>query len=746
MKLYIDKKMKNQRILKQSVLYKGLYSVALLLLLFTACKKDDTEQVKVPLAVTDYYPNSGNQGTLVTIEGTGFSSNIDEVSATFSGTRADVVSATATTVVLRAPSGGASGDIIMKMNEEAVTIGKYTYQDLTVTRISPANGAAGTHIRISGAGFGSLQGPAEVYINGNKAIVVSASDTLLVAEVPVAAGSGPVTVKVNGKEASGQAFKFQSITAIKPLTGGKGTRVRITGSGFEALAAGNFVDFNGKEALIQEAAEDHLIVIAPDGVGTGPLSVTTNEQKVTGPVFTVVALPVIVNVTPLSGPAGAVMTITGTTFSAITDENKVTINGVNVPVSSSSATKVTLNLPGGTGSGKIILSVNDQLVEGPDFKDQHLGISKLSPESGLAGTRVTISGTGFNAVAAQNTVTFNGTTGTVVSATETSMVVIAPEGFSSGPLKVSANNLTAIAPSDFNRAGVITLAGGPANSDITLDAFRNGSIAVDGSGNVFILELLKNRVKKITPQGIVSIFAGSTSGLAGNVNGTGAAALFRFTTSSGMAVDEQGNLFIGDTGNQVIRKVTAQGVVSTFAINLGNAGRVSIDENGILYAISGFTSVWKVDKDGTRIAINANGMDEAVRPAIFGGAYYSVSNESIFLGTTNVTTQQRVNMWVGANYGYADGIGTAAMFTAINSLVSDGKGNIYVADNGNLAIRKINVSTREVTTVAKFTSGYKDGSLNEAQFRMIGDMTIDQDGNLYVLDVSNNAVRKIFLK
>jgi len=746
MKLHIEKKMKNQRIFKQSALYKGLYSFAILLLLFTSCKKDETEQVKVPLAVTDYYPNSGNQGTLVTIEGTGFSSSINEISATFSGTRADVVSATSTAIVLRAPSGGASGDIVMKMNEESVTVGKYTYQDLTVTQISPANGAAGTHIRISGAGFGSLQGPAEVYINGTKAVVVSASDTLLVAEVPAAAGSGPVTVKVNGKEASGQAFKFQSITAIKPLTGGKGTRVRITGSGFEALAAGNFVDFNGKEALVEEAAEDHLIVIAPDGVGTGPLSVTTNDQKVTGPVFTVVAVPVILSVTPLSGPAGTEMTIAGTTFSTLADENKVTINGVNVAITAASATKITLQIPGGTGSGKILLRVNDQLAEGPDFKDQTLGIARLSPESGLEGTSVTITGTGFSTNASQNVVTFNGTVASVVSASATSLVVVAPAGFTSGPLKVTVNGITANAPADFNRAGVVTLAGGPGNSDITLDAFRNGSVVVDGSGNVFILEMSKNRVKKITPQGIVSIFAGSTAGLAGNVNGTGSAALFRLTTNSGLAIDAQGNLFIGDTGNQVVRKVTPQGMVTTYSINLGNVGRLSIDEDGILYAIYGFTSVWKIEKDGTRTSINGNGMDEAVRPAIFGGTYYSVSNESVFIGSTNITSQQRLNAWVGANYGYADGVGTNAMFTAINSLASDGKGNIYVADNANLAIRKVNTSTREVTTVAKFTNGYKDGSLNEAQFKMIGDIAIDKDGNLYVLDVTNNAIRKIFLK
>jgi hypothetical protein len=742
MNLHIKNKMKNHWIFKQGAIYKAICSFGILLLLFAACKKDHTEPVKEALKIIDYYPNSGNKGTLVTVEGTGLGG---DVSATFSGTNADIVSTTTTAVVMRAPAGGTSGDIVMKVNGETVNIGKYTYQELTIKGISPKNGAAGTHIRISGEGFGSQSGPAEVFINGKTALVVSASDTLLVAEVPEEAGSGAVTVKVNGKEASGQIFKFQSITAIKPLTGGKGTRVRITGSGFDELVKGNYVDFNGKQALVEEAADDHLIVVTPDAVGTGPVSVTINNQKVTGPVFTVVALPVILNVTPLSGPAGVVMTITGTTFSTITAENKVTINGKDVAVTAATSTKITLTVPGGTGNGKIVLSVNDQLTEGPEFKDQSLGISKLSPESGLAGTRVTIIGTGFSTTAGQNSVTFNGKAATVVSALETSLVVIAPEGFSSGPLKVVVNGQTTIAPINFNHAGVITLAGGKGNTELTLDG-RSGALAVDGRGNVYVLELALNRVKKITPDGTVSLFAGSPSGQSGDKNGTGSDAMFSFNSGTGMAIDNQDNLYVSDYGNQTIRKITSQGIVSTFAVNAGRPNKIAFDEKGFLYVINGFNNVLRFDKSGLRSTMKSNGLDESARPAIFGDIFYSVSNETVYIGSSEISGARNLNWWVGTNYGYADGIGTAAMFTSINGLTSDGKGNILVADNGNLAIRKVNIATREVTTVAKFSGGAKDGSLSEAGFSNIGDIAIDKDGNIYVVDFNNNAVRKIFLK
>ena len=734
MNLYIDKKMKNQRLFNQSEIYKGLCSFAILLLLFVACKKDEAEVVKIPLTVTDYYPNSGNQGTLVTVEGTGFSSNINEISATFSGTKADVVSATSTIIVLRAPSAGVTGDIVMKMNEESVAIGKYTYQDLTVTKISPANGSAGTHIRISGAGFGSLTGPAQVFINGKLAVVVSASDTLLVAEVPVAAGSGSVTVKVNGKEASGQEFKFQSITAIKPLTGGKGTRVRISGSGFEELAAGNTVDFNGKLAVIEEAAEDHLIVIAPDGVGTGAVSVTVNEQKVAGPVFTVVAVPVILNVTPLSGPAGTEMTISGLTFSALSDENKVTINGVNVVVKTATANKITLDIPGGTGSGKIVLNVNDQLVVGPDFKDQALGIARLSPESGLAGAHVTLTGTGFNTTAAQNVITFNGTVATVVSATATSIVVIAPEGFTSGPLKLVVNGLTAVAPVDFNRAGVITLAGGIGHTDLSLASYKTGSLVVDSKGNVFVIETEKFRIKKIAVDGTVTLFAGSAAGTSGSADGQGSAASFSFAYNPGISIDANDNLFVSDVKG--IRKITPQGLVSTFATGLGNSLKSTFDENGMLYVARGsFDGAWKIDKTGVKTALQIarSGYAEETRFVVAGNIAYSSDYGQSSVQGYNLSSGTIINF--------------AASFSAATALAGDGAGNLYVSDKYNASITKINIATKEVTTLVSFASGSNvDGSLTEAKSGWIGDMFVDKQGSIYFIDMTNNAVRKIFLK
>lgn len=730
----------------KNMMKKGLFGFGLVLLMLAACKKDKTEMIKEPLKLTDYYPNSGNQGTLVTVEGTGFSNNPSDISATFSGTPADVVSATATAVVLRAPQKGSTGEIVMKVSGETLNIGRYTYQELSVQRISPSNGAAGAHIRISGAGFSSLKGPAEVFINGKASVVVSASDTLLVVEVPEAVGTGPVKVKVDGKESMGQTFKYQAISGISPLTGGKGTQVRITGEGFEELAEGNYVDFNGKPAFVKEASGTSLLVVAPAEVGTGPLSITINKQKVTGPVFTVVPPPVIETVSPLSGPGGSVMTIVGNTFSTILEENKVSINGKVIPVTTASATKLTLTLPGNTGNGKVVLSVNDQVVQGPEFKDQSLGINKLSPENGLAGTQVTITGTGFNANAAQNIVTFNGLPASVISATETQIVVKAPIGLSTGPLKVVNNGAEAVAPVTFRRAGVVTIAGGLGSKDLDLSSFRTGSLAIDRQGNIFVLEVEKSRIKKISPQGVVTLFAGSPTGERGNKNGKGTEALFNFGSNPGMDIDANDNLFISD-GNLSVRKVSPQGEVSNFAIGFGNINKLAFDNRGILYVLGSFSGAWRINAEGLRTAISANAFADQCRPVVMENMMYKLNFEGYFIDAFNLTTNQNVGIGIGGNFGYADGFGRDVAFAGINGMVADNEGNIIVVDAGNVALRKVNLKTKEVTTIAKFNrGGAVDGSLDEASAGNMGDAIVDKAGNIYFIDSSNNAVRKVFLK
>ncbi|WP_025145907.1 IPT/TIG domain-containing protein [Pedobacter jeongneungensis] len=706
-----------------------------LMLIIGACKKDKTEPEAVAFKIESYYPNSGNAGTLVTITGKGFGTDVRQYSATIAGKAAEVISATAEALVIRMPEGGTTGALALKYDTQSFDIGPYTYQDLTITTVLPANGPAGSQIRITGAGFSSTTTPATVFINGKAALVVSVSDNLIVAEVPADAGFGAIMVKVNGKEAKGQNFTYQAIESIKPLTGGKNTKVTINGTGFEELAVGNIIDFNGTAATVLEAGKEKLVVVAPDGVKTGPLSVNINGQKITGPIFTVVAPPSIGIVTPLSGPKGTEMTISGTLFSSLADENKVFINDVAVPITSVSANQITLVLPGGTGSGSVRVVVNDQPTDGPQFKDQTLGILSVSPDNGLAGTTVTIKGSGFSTTAADNKVYFNGVLAAVKTASENILVLDAPAGLSTGDLKVVVAGQEALAPQDFRRAGMITLAGGP-NSN-TFGTFMAG-IAVDNNGNVFVTDRMNKVVKKIAPNGTVTVLQANGSDII-------------FDTPFGIVIDKQNNIYVSDIGRNQIRKITPSGqntvYVSGFSPGLmtfDNAGNLYVNVNGAfagmnkVNAIGGFTKVTGPLWPTAHPVVDASG-----------NLYYvdsgSASNNAISYieaGGSNLVN------WIGfSDPGFQDGIGTQARFNSIaGGLMPYGTGKLIAGDRFNYALREIDIAARSTSTLAKFTSGFADGTLATAKIASMDDMAIDQEGNIYILDATNKAVRKVFLK
>ncbi|WP_158275319.1 IPT/TIG domain-containing protein [Pedobacter sp. HMWF019] len=709
--------------------------LALVILLTGSCKKDHTEITKVPLTVTEYYPNSGNQGTLVTIQGTGFGESPDKVSATFAGTNADVVSVTSKEIVLRAPLNGHTGELSLKVNDEQIKVGNYTYQELSVTAISPSNGGAGTHITISGAGFGSLQQPAQVFVNGKAAVVITAADTFLIAEVPEGAGSGPVMVKIDGKEASGKSFKFQVISSIKPLTGGTGTVVRINGAGFEELIAGNTVQFNGKTAVIKEAAADHLLVIAPDQVATGPLSVIINQQKLSGPIFTVVAPPSIQIVTPLSGPKGSQMTISGALFSPILDENKVFINDVPVPIQSVNAIQIKLVVPGGTGSGVVKVVVNDQVTNGPQFKDQNLGISSVSPDNGLAGTTVTINGSGFSTIAANNKVYFNGVQAMVKTATENVLVLDAPAGLSTGNLKVVVGGQEALAPQEFRRAGIITLAGGPSSSN-----FGSGmtSMALDNNGNVYVVDAANKVVKKITPDGAVSTLTSNGS-------------IVTFGAPYGIVIDKQNNIYVSDQSSREIRKITPSGQNTVYASGFA-ACLMTFDADGNMYAnIYGFgAGMNRVNAGGSYSKVtgplwpNSRTVVDAT-----GGVYFvdQGANSNNAISKLNPANPNDMVRFGSSEAGYVDGIGLAARFNGIEGgLALFGNGKMIAGDGNNYAIREIDIDTKAVSTLFKVTRGFADGTLTSAKIGSMNDLAVDKDGNIYILDANNKAVRKVLLK
>ncbi|RPD41429.1 IPT/TIG domain-containing protein [Chitinophaga barathri] len=724
--------------------------LAVLLLASFACKKnEDRLENAVALTITEFYPNSGKAGTLLTIEGEGFSGKIDQNTVLFGSVPGEVVAVDTAALIVRAPKDGQTGMVTVNNGSQTREVGTYTYQTLSISRIDPANGPRGSHIRIYGAGFSSITEPAKVMINGKAATIANANDTLLVAEVPEEAGSGAVEVNVDGMSTKGQNFLFQAIRQIKPLSGGTGTKVRIRGEGFESAVSGNLVDFNGKRAVVLEAMDTSLLVQAPEGVETGPLSVTINGQHITGPEFAMVPLPQITEVSPLSGPAGVEMIIKGQYFSTERDENHVFINNKEVAVTSASREELKLILPGGTGDGKVKVMVNDQQVEGPNFKDQNLGIITFSPDNGQDGLQVTITGSGFNLSPAANQVTFNGSQAQVLEATATTLKVLAPAGVTTGVVQVTVAGQVAVAPREFRRTGMETIASGITNVH---------SMTVDATGTIYAIS--GHSVVKVSPQGAVTVIAGDET-QSGRVDGTGTEARFNFSNTSSIVMDNQHNLYVSERANNVIRKISPSGTVTEF-VALALPGKMVMTPGNAIVAEAG-TNASRISPQGavTRLVPSRNGLLSVfwVTHAVdenggiyFSDQYYQYDNQNI--GYANpVSGAVTLNFWAGGGpYGSVDGIGAQASFTSIIGMVADGNGNLLVADatyNNTRLIRGVRIADRKVTTWFNFPRGSQDGPLYEAKVDNINSLTVAPNGDLYFYDQFGSpagAIRKIFLR
>ena len=240
-------------------------------------------------------------------------------------------------------------------------------------------------------------------------------------------------------------------------------------------------------------------------------------------------------------------------------------------------------------------------------------------------------------------------------------------------------------------------------------------VAVDANGNVFVAEQYSNTIRKITAEGVTTTFAGS--GLQGLTDDTGTAA--QFNQPTGVAVDAAGNVYVADFMNNAIRKISSAGVVTTLAGGTQGAANGTGTEASFNAPID-----LAVDADGNVfVADQVNNLIRKITPA---------GVVTTFAGNT-------------AENAYNDGIGIAASFNYPTSISFDASGNMYVADQYNYRIRKITPDAVVTTIAGDGTDGLANGSGLTAKFSSPVGVAVDGNGNLYVSDLFNNNIRKIVL-
>jgi sugar lactone lactonase YvrE len=334
-----------------------------------------------------------------------------------------------------------------------------------------------------------------------------------------------------------------------------------------------------------------------------------------------------------------------------------------------------------------------------------------------------------------------------------------------------AGNGTAAYSGDGGQATVAEL-NGP--SDIAFDAF----------GNMYIADQSNNRIRLISPSGIITTKAGSgSSGYSGD---GGQASIAKLYSPSAIAFDALGNLYIADEINYRIRQVNTLGVISTFAgngssgyygnyvsaiyANLWSPMGVCFDTKGNLYITDALSQrIRKVNTGDTINNIAGNGYGAGGSGAFSGdggGALGAELNQprcvaidaanNIYIAdtynnvirkvtTTYIITTIAGNNSLGAGYSGDGGFATTAALNNPYGVAIDNMGNLYIADNGNNRIRFVNTSGIISTIVGNGTAGYSgDGGLaTAAEINGPTNIAFDASGNLYIADNGNNRIRMV---
>lgn len=348
-----------------------------------------------------------------------------------------------------------------------------------------------------------------------------------------------------------------------------------------------------------------------------------------------------------------------------------------------------------------------------------LALTSISPESGPKATIVTIEGSAFGTDINTTQVFFNEVEAVVQTVNEKQITAVVPARAFTGLVKVISDGKELIGPEFtyvISDVQVSTLAGGEKGflDESVLNAKFNTlySMCVDAQGNIYVADFFNEKIRKIvigSGGGVVSTLAGSTAGFS---EGNGDEA--KFNQPRGIAIDTDGNIYVADSDNDRIRKITANGDVTTLAgLTKGFSDGIGSDAR--------FNSPGDIATDLQGNVYVVDGGNHKIR---------------------KITPSGDVTTLAGSTKGFADATGADAQFHFPEGIAVDKEGNVYVADKGNHKIRKI-TPDGAVTTLAGTTKGFMEGAGDVAQFDTPFKIAVDTNGNVYVTDYFNNKIRKI---
>ena len=282
---------------------------------------------------------------------------------------------------------------------------------------------------------------------------------------------------------------------------------------------------------------------------------------------------------------------------------------------------------------------------------------------------------------------------------------------------------TACGPGDLSALAGNGTAGATGDGAKAIDAelYAPYGTAADSAGDVYIADTDNHRVRKVAADGTITTFAGTgTNGFSGD---GGAATAAKLSYPGGVAVDSAGNVYIADTGNARVRKVTTGGTISTVA------------GGGFLFLGDGGPATSATLNYPTRLAFDLSGN--------------LLIADSVNHRIRRVTwSDGKINTVAGTGTSGASGDGAAATSAQLSyptGIAVDTSGNVYVADTNNHEVRRFTIGGTISTFAGTGTLGFAGdgGAATAAQLDYPGGVAVDPAGNVFIADTSNNRVRRV---
>ena len=288
------------------------------------------------------------------------------------------------------------------------------------------------------------------------------------------------------------------------------------------------------------------------------------------------------------------------------------------------------------------------------------------------------------------------------------------------------------------------------------------AVALDGKGNFYISDALGNRIREVGASGIITTAAGNgTAALAGD---TGPATSASLNVPEGITVDSAGNIYVADSANNRVRRISAGGTITTLVAGLFDPLGVAVDGSGNVYiADTGNMCIKKVDSAGTITTVAGNGKSgssgdggAAIAAELAGPTAVTVDGSgNLYISDTGNNKIRKVVLSSGiittfagngtASFAGDGGLATLAGLDSPGYMAIDGAGNLYFTDSQNHRVRKINPAGT-INTVAGFGSPGFTGDGGDATQAMLYSPTglaLDNAGSLFIVDSGNQRVRKV---